>query len=278
MRWRLSLALILVGSGSVAEPLTYVRTIPLASDLRSFGGLSAIEMPPGGSVATVLSDRGAAFLITLNRADGTYDIATTKQPKPRRDSEGLAQSDAHMYYSYEGPAEVWRDDKTQLPAHPDFATYSLNGSLEALAATPDGTLYALPERSGNMATPFSIYRFRGGIWEISGTLPRRGPFLPTGADIGPDGLLYILERAFTPLGFRSRIRRVDPNAPQAEDETILRTGLGVHDNLEGIALWQSASGATCLSMVSDDNFLAIQRMELVEYALTETLAGGASCD
>ena len=45
-----------------------------------------------------------------------------------------------------------------------------------------------------------------------------------------------------------------------------------------LAIWQSKSGATCLSMVSDDNFLSIQRTELVEYALTETLAGGATCD
>jgi hypothetical protein len=31
-------------------------------------------------------------------------------------------------------------------------------------------------------------------------------------------------------------------------------------------------------LVSDDNFLRVMRNELVEYALTETLAGGASCD
>ena len=109
-------------------------------------------------------------------------------------------------------------------------------------------------------------------------MPQRGPFQPTGADIGPDGLLYILERAFTPLGFRSRIRRVDPNSPGVEAQTLITTSPGVHDNLEGISVWQSHSGATCLTLVSDDNFLAIQTSELVEYALTETLAGDASCD
>jgi hypothetical protein len=45
-----------------------------------------------------------------------------------------------------------------------------------------------------------------------------------------------------------------------------------------LAVWQSHSGATCLTLVSDNNFLAIQRTEMVEYALTETLAGGARCD
>ncbi len=109
-------------------------------------------------------------------------------------------------------------------------------------------------------------------------LPRRGSFLPTGADIGPDGLLYILERAFTALGFRSRIRRLDPAAPGAGVQTLITTPMGLHDNLEGISVWRSNTGATCLTLVSDDNFLAIQTSELVEYALTETLAGGASCD
>jgi hypothetical protein len=275
------LALILCGTAAVAGPLTHLRTIPLASDLPGFGGLSAIEMEPTGAVATVLSDRGAAFLITIDRGAGRYDIAATRQPQPHRDSEGLALSDDQMFYSYEGPAEVWGADRLRLPDHADFGTYPLNGSLEALAASHDGTLYTLPERVGGMndgGTAFPIYRFANTVWEVIGTLPRRGPFLPTGADIGPDGLLYILERALTPLGFRSRIRRLDPANPMAPAQTLLTTRAGLHDNLEGLTLWLSASGATCLSMVSDNNFLGVQRTELVEYALTETLADGASCD
>jgi hypothetical protein len=275
------LALILYCTGAVAEPLTYLRTIPLASELPGFGGLSAIEMDPPGAVATVLSDRGAAFLITIDRGAGRYDIAPSQQPQPHRDSEGLALSDDQMFYSYEGPAEVWGADRTRLPDHADFGTYPLNGSLEALAASPDGTLYTLPERVGGMGdggTAFPVYRFANTVWEVIGALPRRGPFLPAGADIGPDGLLYILERALTPLGFRSRIRRLDPANPMAPAQTLLTTRAGLHDNLEGLTLWRSANGATCLSMVSDNNFLGVQRTELVEYALTETLAAGASCD
>lgn len=278
MRWRLSLALILLGTGSIAEPLTYVRSVTLSSDLPGFGGLSAIEMPVTGGQATVLSDRGASFHLTLDRANGTYSIAATPQPRPHRDSEGLAWDGDTMFYSYEGPAAVVGADGTRLAPHADFAQYKPNGSLEALAASPDGTLYTLPERSGDRNVPFPIYRRADGRWETWASLPRTGPFLPAGADIGPDGLLYILERAFSPLGFRSRIRRIDPAHPKAAPETLLKTRAGQHDNLEGLALWRSTSGATCLSMVSDNNFLSVQRTELVEYALTETLAGGATCD
>ena len=45
-----------------------------------------------------------------------------------------------------------------------------------------------------------------------------------------------------------------------------------HDNLEGLAVWRDDSGAIRLTMISDDNFNLLQRTELVEYAVPETLA------
>jgi len=277
MLWRSGLALILSATSALAEPLTFIQSWPLSSDRQDFGGLSAIEVSNADS-AIVLSDRGMAFALALDRSTGVVTIEPSDQPYPERDSEGLARAGDMLYFSYEGPAAIAAMDGTWIPPHPDFRTYHPNASLEALAADEDGTLYAVPERSGDLARPFPIYRFRNGAWDVIATLPRTGPFLPSGADIGPDGQLYVLERAFTPLGFRSRIRRVNPNEPETPVETLLSTGAGQHDNLEGLAVWQSESGATCLSMVSDDNFISVQRSELVEYALTETLAGGATCD
>ena len=277
MLWRTGLALILSAFAATAEPLTFVQSWSLDGGGADFGGLSAIEME-GGDAALVLSDRGKAFALTIDRSAGTITIGRASQPYPNRDSEGLARTGDTLYFSYEGPGDIVAHDGTQVPPHPNFANYHPNGSLEALAAGPEGTLYTLPERSGDAARPFPIYRYRDGVWDVVATLPRTGPFLPAGADIGPDGQLYILERAFTPLGFRSRIRRIDPDNIDTTAEVILTTHAGRHDNLEGIAIWQSRSGATCLTMVSDDNFLPVQRSELVEYALTETLANGATCD
>lgn len=277
MRWRLSFALIVSASASLADPLTFLRSMPLTG----LGGVSAIEVEPGGSPALVLSDRGTGHRFAINRTGETGHIsgvAGVKLPFRRRDTEGLATSDTDTFYSYESPGEVSTSTGTKLPSHPDFATFPKNGALEALAATPDGILYTLPENPNTGDAPFPIYRYRHGTWDIVAYLPRTGPFRPTGADIGPDGLLYILERSFSILGFRTRIRRVDPEAAAPVAETLLTTGLGTHDNLEGLSIWQSDSGATCLTLVSDDNFLRVLRSELVEYALTETLAGGASCD
>ena len=277
MRWRPGLALIFAAGAGAADPLTFVRAIPLTSDLPGFGGLSAIEMV-GPNQAILLSDRGAAFTLGMDRAASAYQITAQTQPRPHRDSEGLAYAGDTLFFSYEGPAEIVRHDGQWVPSPSEFAAYHSNGSLEALAAGPDGTLYTVPERSGDAARPFPIHRYRDGAWDVPKTLPRTGPFLPAGADVGPDGLLYVLERAFTPLGFRTRIRRVDPAQWDTPAETLLTTRAGQHDNLEGIAIWVSTSGATCLSMVSDDNFLSVQRSELVEYALTQTLAPGTSCD
>lgn len=277
MRWRLSVALIWLASASLADPLTFLRSI----SLEGLGGLSAIEVESGGNPALVLSDRGMGYRFSIARAGNTGQITDpvlVNLPYPRRDTEGLATSPTGTFYSYERPGRVSRDTGEAIPSHPDFATHHRNGSLEALAAAPDGTLYTLPEQSGGADDPFPIYRYSSEVWEVIGFLPRQGSFLPTGADIGPDGLLYILERALSPLGFRSRIRQLDPQALSAGVRTLITTGPGLHDNLEGLSVWRSDSGATCLTMVSDDNFLAIQTSELIEYALTETLAGGASCD
>lgn len=277
MCWRSGLALILWIGAAQAEGLTFLRAVPMMSDLNGFGGLSAIEMQDGNS-AVVLSDRGQAFTLSFDRSSGAIDAAPATQPRPNRDSEGLALAAGQMFYSYEGPAEIVAADGTQLPAHPDFAGFHINGAFEALAGAPDGTLYVIPERTQDGDAPFPLFRFRDGTWQVIGHLARNGPFLPVGADIGPDGQLYILWRAFSALGFRSRITRIDPDNLTAPQELLLATGLGEHDNLEGLAVWQSDSGATCLTMVSDDNFLNILRTEVVEYALTQSLAGGARCD
>ena len=92
-----------------------------------------------------------------------------------------------------------------------------------------------------------------------------------GADVGPDGRLYLLERNFRGLlGFRSRVRRfgLGPDGITSTEE-LLSTGTLQYDNLEGISVWDDGLGIR-LTMISDDNFLPVQRTELVEYRVTDT--------
>lgn len=277
MRWRLSVALILSASASLADPLTFLRTIALDG----LGGVSAIEVERSGQAAFVLSDRGTGHRFTIERTEQggrISDLTFVKLPLTDRDTEGLATSDQAIFISYEDPANISTMDGQILPSPREFNALPVNGALEALAVTADGTIMTIPENPPKRTGTFPIYRYKNGVWDVAAYLPRTRGFQPTGADVGPEGRLYVLERAFSPLGFRTRIRRITLDTPEPMAETLLTTSLGTHDNLEGLSVWKSQSGATCLSMVSDDNFLSVMKSELVEYALTQTLAGGSTCD
>ena len=51
-----------------------------------------------------------------------------------------------------------------------------------------------------------------------------------------------------------------------------RSELGVHGNLEGLAVWQDPAGQIRLTMVSDDNYLPFMRGQIVEYVLEHRVA------
>ena len=94
--------------------------------------------------------------------------------------------------------------------------------------------------------------------------------MPVGADFGPDGRLYVLERKFARIGFRSRLRRFKwTDSALTQEETLIETSVATHDNLEGVSIWRDSRGQLRATMISDDNFLWIQRTEIVEYSLPD---------
>jgi hypothetical protein len=258
-----------------------------------FGGFSGLEVTDDGEGFTALSDRGALVEGRFLRQDGIVVGAETGplrrlkdhegEPLERlqKDSEGLA-IDRHgrIYVSFEGEHRVWSYRNSEawalkLPRHPHFDRMQNNSSLEPLAIAPDGALYTLPERSGRRLLPFPVYRFRDNEWTQPFTLPRRGEYLPVGADFGPDGRFYLLERHFSGIfGFRNRIRSFALDDTGLNDEReLLETSTGTHDNLEGLAVWRDATGAIRLTMISDDNFRFFQVTQFVEYRLPTALDG-----
>jgi len=252
-----------------------------------FGGFSGAEVSDDGKRLVVVSDRGRVVQAQLIREQGRLvgvnlekdaALAGPKEQRlrdKRRDAEGLAQGrDGALYISFEHDHRVMHlNGKTgvtkPLPRHPDFARLQANSGIEALAIHPDGRLFALPERSGGQARPFPLYAFDGKSWSIAGQIPRRGPFLAVGADFGPDGNFYLLERTVTPLGFRSRIRRFRLDADGLAETTILTTAPGQYDNLEAISVWQDSAGQIRLTLISDDNFFALQQTQVVELTLAK---------
>lgn len=268
----LSFGLTLIASQLGAQSLALISVTPVTGGGHHAGGLSAIEMETGALALTV-SDRGHYFDIALARDSNGMIVSAVATASDigatELDAEGLAIGPGGRFASYEGPGMVRRIGGAPLPRHRDFRRFSINRALEALAIDAGGRLYALPEKASGTDGTFALYVFEDGRWTIPRTFQRQGSFLPVGADFGPDGLLYVLERSVSLFGFRSQVRRFDVSDPDARGETLLRTTIFDHDNLEGIALWRTGAGNIRVTMVSDDNFWPLLRSEIVEYQLTE---------
>ena len=256
------------------------------TDQDGFGGYSGIALDPDGATFVLLSDRAHLIEGSIFRHDGRIIGVRSTEPEPldypeslfekpsERDTEGLARDSAgRLYVSIESDNRIIRREAdgswSALPAFGPIDALPLNRGLEALAIGPDDTLYTLPEASANLRDPFAVFRYRASDgWDQPISITRSQGFVPVGADVGPDGRLYVLERGFSGFGFASRVRRFDPDAEGLlTGETLLTTSPRRHDNLEGLAVWQADDGALRMTMVSDDNFRSFQRTEIVEYAI-----------
>lgn len=276
--------LLLAGAGPVVAETTYLGTYVWDGKGPRFGGFSAIEVQPDGLHFVVLSDRAMLIDGVFDRIDGLVSGVTEAgrhllrdgdgmpMTGPWADSEGLAVApDGQIYISFEGVPRVQVQDgpdgvSSVLPVDPDFPKMQSNAALEALALGPDGAVYTIPERSGRQTVPFPVYRFQGGVWDVPFTIPRRDAFQISGADIGTDGLLYLLERDFNGFGFRTRVRRFDLTGGQEQE--LFETSTGKHDNLEGISVWDDGIGMR-ITMISDDNFRFFQQTQIVEYRVND---------
>lgn len=254
-----------------------------------FGGLSGLDLQDDGAGFVAVTDRGMLVTGQVTRdASGLIDGVTDLVVRPVQDSEGrkltAPNTDAEglailpggaIALSFEGNARVMVHAGPDAPGR--FAgdvrvmgPLQANSGMEALAVDPQGRLVTMPERSGAVTQPFPVWRLEDGFWRQAFQFTRQGGFLPVGADYGPDGRLYVLEREFNGFGFASRLRRfpVQPTGVET-GEALFTTRTGTHDNLESVAVWRDDQGRLRATMVSDDNFHFLQRTELVDYLLPE---------
>lgn len=280
----------LEGSASPTPPPGFLDAFHWTMEDPHFGGFSGIEISENGRDIIALSDRGAYTTGQITRdATGRITAISAKPVQPLHgangkllvpelsDSEGIAlAADGSVFVSFEGGARVLHYPKLSgpaqnLPRPAEFKAMQKNSALEALAIDAKGALFTLPERSGAVDKPFPVYRFKNGKWDKRLQISRVGGYLPVGADFGPDGKFYLLEREFRGLaGFSSRLRRFSLN-PKGFDagETLLETPVGLYDNLEGISIWRDVAGRLTATMVSDDNFKFFLRSQIVEYQLPD---------
>ncbi|GLQ35365.1 hypothetical protein GCM10007939_16480 [Amylibacter marinus] len=271
------------GAGDAAR---FSGAAKLSGEGAKFGGFSAIHVYENGQEFLALSDHGLFLRGVLERKDGTLTGVIPQEQSPVRkidggavsgnnsDSEGIAVAqNGDIFVSFEGFHRVRKytdidGNAAHISGHARFKSMQQNSSLEALAIDKNGVLYTMPERSGHEKRPFPIYRYQGGAWDIYGQVPRDHPFLMVGADIGPDGRFYVLERHFAGFGFATQLRSFAMGQSGLRDERRhLRTRTGRHDNLEGISVWRDPQGNLRATMISDDNFRFFLASEIVEYIL-----------
>lgn len=289
----LAAALICAGGAAFATDLRarWIASYTWTDKADWFGGFSGISMAADGSAMTVIGDRGFLLRARVTRSDGQITGVEADPPQDLKaggnraltgrdkDAEGLAITrDGRVIISFEGTHRVGIYDPvgTRAQVLPDIAELSElhpNRSLEALALDRYGRIYVIAELPAVQDGTIPVYRWDGARWQVPFTLPRRGSFLVVGADFGPDGRLYVLERAVSVFGFRSRVRSwgMAQGLPR-DGVTHLQTRAREHDNLEGLSVWRDGAGAIRLTMIADDNFNFFQRTEIVEYALPVPLA------
>ncbi|WP_425092904.1 esterase-like activity of phytase family protein [Tropicimonas sp. S265A] len=282
-------ASLFLAQGAFAQSAEFVGAYTWSDDDPAFGGISALEVLQNGAALVALGDRG--FLVTASIARGEPDAAITsvtntrvaplrdragaELPELERDSEGLALTDdGRLFVSFEGVHGVAEFDLTGrmvsagLDRHPHFARMQRNSSLEALAVDALGRLHTAPERSGRLLRPFPVYRRAGGGWDQPYAIPRSEDYLLVSLDFGPEGRLYVLERALRGILFSTRVRSFAVDGDVLSDaRVLLQTTTGTHENLEGLSVWRDEGGFIRLSMVSDDNYNLFLRTQIVEYRL-----------
>jgi len=269
-----------------AQSLELVSSYTWTERVEGFGGFSSIEVSDNGSTFLATTDKGlfaqGVFVRRGGRIvavdDAKFRLILNTEGAPlvsyRTDAEGLAVRGGDIFVSFEGEHVVRRFSTTDGPSKllkmPNWVRHlQKNSALEALAIDAQGVLYAVPERSGRLDRPFPVWRRTNGAWDSRLTISRSEGFLVVGADFGPDGRLYILERYFNGVaGFATRVRSFVVGADALSDEQVLlTTTTGTHDNLEGIGVWRNAAGNIRMTLISDDNFRFLQRTEFVEYRL-----------
>jgi hypothetical protein len=267
-------------------PVQAVR-LPIPSTESWWQGLTSIHTTDGvrfvaqtnfGLLIEGRLDRDRNGTLTGFRPEGARPL-TFPDGRPLtngyRAAEGLAVApDGRLFVSFEYHNRVWtyRRDGTQpqdLGQHVDFARLRNGRGLAALAISPRGAVYAIPERPARMTHGFPSYRWQDGAWTGSFRMPSDGRFLPVSADFGPDGFLYVLEYdTGVGTGPQSQIRRFPVQGDSMGRGTVvMRSEPGQFAYLSGLSVWADRSGRLRATMVADNGGMADRPGQIVETVL-----------
>lgn len=286
--------------------LVFRAGLNLYAKTSHFGGYSAVGLDPSGRTLLAISDGGSWLRVTLDydgrRLKGLSGAVLGPvlgaDGKPlrddaMRDSEGMTLVDGDtrqgtVYVSFERKHRIARYPFTADRFGPPTGTMPLPAAAKAMVANRGIEAMALIKTGKLKGTLLAFAEGRadknGNLmgWLIGGPTPgpivlkRIGGFDITDAASLPDGGLVLLERRFRfSEGIKMRIRRVAADEIKRgaliQGEVLLDADDSLNiDNMEAIAAHRAASGETVLTVMSDDNFSALQRTLIMQFTLPET--------
>lgn len=270
----------------------YLGGFVLSSAERRFGGISGALWLDGELIAA--TDRGAWLRFDPRRDPATGRILAAEKAvigailgrsgvrlRGRgRDAESLARDPAGgIWIAFEGDHRLTRRETLEGPAVAEATALPseilpFNSGIEALATAPDGALWALAEGLIGPGGAIQGWRMTNGRADPFTVRPLRG-YQPTGADFGPDGALYLLERRYDFFsGVRVRARRFSAEIVAAapsdlgEGEILFELDQRAKiDNMEAIAVEPAPGGGALLTLLSDDNFSDLQQTLLLQFVV-----------
>jgi hypothetical protein len=281
--------------------LRFRSGLVLTSPYGRFGGLSSLRLDAGGERFLAASDKGRWFAGRIvyrgKEMVGLAEVETAPMlggdgralaSHGWFDTESMARDGNWLYVGIERANRIVRFDfgrhglrarAEAVLAPADIRTLPYNAGLEALVAVPKGlplagSLIAISERGLDAAGNIKAYLI-GGPSPGAFAVRRTDSFDISDAALLPGGDLLVLERKFAWLGgIGVRIRRIAAAsiAPGAtvDGTSIFDADLGQEiDNFEGLDVHVTGEGDTVLTLVSDDNFLPIQRTLLMQFTLIE---------
>ena len=279
--------------------LDFVGGLDLTSRFREFGGFSALRMLDAERFIA-LSDRGywltGRIVYARGRPSAIADaeMAPMLGPDGRTlratgwyDTESLAFDDTNrLYVGIERVHRIVRFDfatsgvlarAEPIATPPDLSRLPSNKGIEALAYVPAGqalagTLIAISERGLDRARNIKAFLI-GGPAPGEFSVRRRDDFDVSDCALLPSGDLVLLERRFSWMsGMALRLRRIAAAAIRdgatVDGPILMAADMGSQiDNMEGLGIHRDATGATVLTLISDDNFSFLQRTLLLQFRL-----------
>jgi hypothetical protein len=286
--------------------LIFKSGLNLYAKTRHFGGYSGIVLDASGRSLLAVSDAGAWMRATLDydgrRLRGLSDVVLGPmlgadgkplRDEAERDAEGMTLVDGDTqrgaaYVSFERKHRIVRYPFTPERFGPPTGSAPLPVAAKSLLANRGIEAFVLL-RTGKLKgtlLAFSEGRVdkKGNVlgWLIGGPTPggiflkQIGGFDITDAAALPDGGVVLLERRFRfSEGIKMRIRRIAASEIKRgavmQGEVLLEANDSLNiDNMEAIAAHRAPSGETILTVMSDDNFSALQRTLIMQFIMPET--------